>query len=220
MAKDILPQLRSDGRVTRGWLGVMINPVRPEFQEHLDVESDKGALVSQVLPGGPAASAGIEEYDIIVEFDGDNVNDMNDLPRIVARTPVDKKVKVVVLRKGKRKTLTARIGAMPESPETVVAKVESGESAFGLNVQKVTPELARQLGISEVEGVVVTSVEPGGPASEAGLRRRDVILEVNRESIDDEEGLREKLGDVSTSALLLVRRGDATLFVALKRDVG
>jgi len=220
MAKDILPQLRASGRVTRGWLGVMINPVRPEFQEHLDVESDKGALVSQVLPDGPAADAGIQEYDIIVEFDGEKVDEMNDLPRIVARTPVEKKVKVVVLRKGKRKTLTARVGAMPVADETEIASIETGESAFGLHVQKVTPDLARQLGVDEAEGVVITSVEPGGPASEAGLRRGDVILELNRESINDEDALREKLDDVTKSALLLIRRGDATLFMALKRDTG
>ena len=109
---------------------------------------------------------------------------------------------------------------MPVQGETEIASVETDESAFGLNVQKITPDIARQLGVDENEGVVITSVEPGGPASEAGLRRRDVILEVNRESINDESTLREKLNAVKKSALLLVRRGDATLFVALKRGTG
>ena len=218
MAKDILPMLRASGRVTRGWLGVMINPVRPEFMEHLDVESDTGALVSQVLPNGPAEAAGIQEYDIIIEFDGQSVDTMNDLPRLVARTPVDKKVEVVVLREGKRKTLTARITAMESDEELEVASLENSENAFGLRVQKVTPELARQLGVEEAEGLVITSVEPGSAAREAGLRRGDVILEVNRAAVDDEKELRARLRDDKSSALLLIRRGDATLFIALKRD--
>jgi len=218
MAKDILPQLRDDGRVTRGWLGVMINPVRPEFQEHLNVEDGVGALVSQVLPDGPAARAGIKEYDVIIEFDGEVVGDMNDLPRLVARTRVDKKVKVLVLRDGKRKTLTAKIAAMEDDEVIEVATRDSGASAFGVRVQEVTPEIAQQLGVDGSDGVVVTAVEPGGAASEAGLRRGDIILEVNRAPVNNLDDFASNLDDVTSSALLLIRRGDATLFIALKRS--
>jgi serine protease Do len=221
MAKTILPQLRTAGHVTRGWLGVVIQRITPEIAEHLDLGDEKGALVSRVMPDGPADEAGIQRYDVIVEFDGQDVEEMNDLPRIVASTPVEKKVSVVVLRDGKRKSLDARVGEMEEPRETTLASTAGeGASSYGLRVQDLTPDLAARLGVEDEKGVVITGIAPGSPAAEAGLRREDVILEVDKEQVADADELNDKLAAAEDGALLLVRRGDATVFVPLKPPQG
>jgi serine protease Do len=221
MAKDILPQLRASGRVTRGWLGVVIQKITPEIAEEFELEEPRGALVSKVMPEGPAAKAGIQQRDVIREFDGKPIDDFDDLPRLVARTPVDKKVPVVVMRDGKRKTFQTVVGTL-EEPEIAKASTPAtpqGAGAFGLRLQDLTPELADQLGIeSGASGVVVSSVEPGGPAAEAGLRRGDVIVEVDRHEVKDAKDLSKRLGETDARALLLVRRGDSQLYVPLKRE--
>ena len=217
MAKQILPQLRATGHVVRGWLGVVIQGVTPELAEEFDLDEEKGALVSRILPDGPAADAGVEVGDVIVEFDGHEIGDWKDLPRVVASTPVKKPVKVEVVRKGKTKRLKVEVGVMDE-PKLVHAKAEEpGPQIFGLRVQNLTPELADQLGLGEDGGVVVTDVEPGSPAAEAGLRRSDVIVEVDRKEIASVSDLREQLEDADESVLMLIRRGDATVFVPVKR---
>jgi serine protease Do len=220
MAKAVLPQLRADGHVTRGWLGVMIQDITPELAEALDLGDQKGALVSQVIADGPAEAAGIQREDVIQEFDGQKVKKFDDLPRIVATTPVDKKVKVVVLRKGKEKTLEAVIGTL-EEPEVERAAVEpssGGAADFGMRVQKLTPDLADQLGLEAVEGVVVSAIDPSGPAAEAGVQRGDVIIEVNRKPVNDVAGLEQQLAESDKQALLVIRRGDAQIYVPVKRD--
>jgi len=222
MAKQVLPQLRAKGSVTRGWLGVVIQHITPELTEAMNLADEKGALVSKVAPDGPAEKAGIEHGDVIVEFDGKPVDDWNELPRIVAATPVGSKVDVVVLRDGKRKTFEVVVGTLEE--ESVAAAAggeeggpENGAAAFGLRVQDLTPEIADQLGVDADKGVLITAVEPGSPADEAGLRRGDLILEVDRNEVNDSGALRKRLEDAKNRALLLVRRGDATIFVPLKR---
>ena len=222
MAKDILPQLRSAGHVTRGWLGVVIQKITPEIAEEFELKEAKGALVSKVDPKGPAAKSGIEQRDVIREFDGHPIDDFDDLPRLVARTPIDKKVGVVVIRDGKTKKLTTVVGALdePELAKTSAKPTEGGSNAFGLRVQNLTPELAEQLGLgNDASGVVVSSVEPGGPAGEAGLRRGDVIVEVDRHEVTDTGTLEKRLAETDERALLLVRRGDSQLYVPLKRKV-
>jgi serine protease Do len=222
IAKDFLPQLRTDGHVTRGWLGVVIQRITPEIAAHLELEKEQGALVSRVMPDGPADEAGIERYDVIVEFNGKPIDEMNDLPRAVASTRVGRKVDVVVLRDGKRKDLRAKIAKMEEPPETQLASAEgeSGINAFGLRVQDLTPELAGQLGIENDDGVVVTGVAPGSSAAEAGLRREDVILEIDKKPVGDVDMLERKLANADAGALLLIRRGDATVFVPLEPPAG
>ena len=217
MAKEILPQLRASGHVTRGWLGVVIQHITPELSASFDLEGEEGALVSKVMPGGPAEDAGVERGDVIVEFDGQEIEDWNDLPRAVARTPVGKKVDVVLMRDGKRKRLRVAIAVLDEARKPVQLAKEGGATEFGLRVQDVTPDLADQLGLDNENGVVVTSVSPGSPASEAGIRSGDVILEVNRSTVNDVEALRDELASTKRSALLLIRRGDATIFVPVKR---
>ena len=218
MAKEILPQLQASGKVTRGWLGVVIQRITPELAQEFKLQDDNGALVSKVMPGGPADKAGIERGDVIVEFNGHPIADWNELPRQVALTPIERKVDVVLLRKGSRKNVTAVVGKLEEPETQQLAKAEApGASAFGMRVQDVTPEIASQLGLDDAAGVVVTSVQPGSPAEDAGIRRGDVILEVDRYEVKDTAQLQEKLDESDEGALLLVKRGDATLFVPIKR---
>lgn len=213
---EIIPQLKAKGRVTRGWLGVMIQPVTPEIADSLGLDEAEGALVAEVVADGPAAKGGLEQGDVIVEFDGARVHESSDLPRLVARTAIGKRVEVAVLRGGDRHSFTVEIGELSEAE---VATPASTSERLGLSVQTLTAEVAENLGIpTDVHGVVVTSVDPDGPAAEAGLRRGDVVLEVNRRAVRNvrqyEKAL--KAGSKGTSVLLLVRRGDNTIFLALK----
>jgi len=218
MAKQILPQLKSSGSVTRGWLGVVIQRITPELTEAMELSDDQGALVSKVVPDGPAEAAGIQHGDVIVEFDGTTIDSWNDLPRVVAGTVVGETIDVVVMRSGKRKTLSATVEALDEGK--VIAQAEEpsdGTASFGLRVQDLSPEIAAQLGVEGDSGVLVTAVEPGSPAEAAGLRRGDLILEVNRSEVASTSELQKRLVAADDRALLLVRRGDATIFVPLKR---
>jgi len=215
LVKELLPQLKSKGKVTRGWLGVAIQRVTPAIAESLGLDEASGALVANVLKDAPADRDGVKIGDVIIEFDGRKVNESNDLPIIVARTPVGKGVKVKVVREGKELVLSVTIGELKE--EEVVASVEKREK-LGLTVQKVTPQIAESLGLDQAEGVVVTSVEPASPGDEAGLRRGDVIIEVNRNRIRDLRDFRNEVASIKKGKglLLLVRRGETTLFLALK----
>ena len=216
MAKQILPQLRADGRVTRGWLGVVIQHVTPELAEAFDLSEDQGALVSRVMEGSPAERAKLQVGDVIVEFDGETIEEWNELPRVVAGTSVDKSVDLVVVRGGKRKTVSLNVGKMDE-PGVAEAPSEESPLEFGLRTQELTPELAEQLGVSDATGVLVAGVEPGSPAEEAGLRRGDVILEVDRKSVESVDQLTDRLAQADDRALVLISRGESNLFVPLKR---
>jgi serine protease Do len=219
MAKEILPQLRTEGHVTRGWIGVVIQKITPEISKHLELEGRTGALVSKVMPEGPADRAGIKRYDVILSFDGKEIGEMNELPRVVAATPVGKTVKVEVLRDGEKKTLKIDVAAMEEPREATLAAAEKGSaSEFGLLVQDLTPEIAENLGVDEKSGVVITGVAPGSPAANAGLRREDVILEVDKSEVKSVGDLEKRLAEAEDGALLLIRRGDATVFVPIKRS--
>ena len=217
-AKQILPQLKSEGRVTRGWLGVQIQEVTTAMAEQFGLDEARGALVSQILPETPAADAGIERGDVIVEFNGQAIGEWRDLPIVVAQATVEKDAKVVVMRDGKRKDLRVKIGRLPEEEQVAaIDTLEKGAGAFGLRLQDLTPALAEQLGIEEGSGVIVADVDPAGPAADAGIRRGDLIVEIDRTQVANAEALADKLGATKKSALLLVRRGENTLYVALER---
>ena len=217
LAKELLPELEEKGKVTRGWLGVMIQKVTPEIAESLGLDQARGALVADVMKEGPAKEAGIEVGDVIVEFDGHSVKDSTELPLLVARTGVGKSVEVKVLRNGKAHDMTVRIAELKDEAGEV-AKEET-ESQLGLAVQPLTPEITESLGLDEgTQGVVVSGVEPGSPAEEAGLQRGDVILEVNREQVKDMRAYRKAMGGLTKdkSVLFLVRRGNNTIFIPVK----
>jgi serine protease Do len=222
IAKTILPQLRAKGRVTRGYLGVVIQKIDEDTAELLGIDDRDGALVSKVEPGTPAYRAGVKGGDIIVEFDGKKIEEMEELPRYVAQSPVGQKVDLVVMRKGKRKTLQVELAEL--DADTVVASTEPGDSSapapLGLSVQNLNPEVAEQLGLDSDDGVLIVEVEPESPAAEAQLRRGDVILEVNQEAVDDVAAFRDELEKSDKGALFLVRRGEHQVFVAVKRPAG
>jgi serine protease Do len=215
LAKELLPQLKGKGKVTRGYLGVLIQKVTPEIAESLGMERGYGALVANVSKDGPAEKAGVKVGDVIVEFDGKEVKDSGDLPIIVARTPVDKKVRMKVLRDKKEVILNVAVGELKE--EEVVASVpEKGE--LGMTVQRVTPQMAESLGLEKPEGVVVTDVESGSAADEAGIRRGDVIVQIDRKTIRSVDEYKKSIAGIrkGKGVLFLVKRGDSTLFLALK----
>ena len=215
LVKELLPQLKGKGKVTRGYLGVLIQKITPEIAESLGLEKARGALVANVSKDGPADRAGVKVGDVIVEFDGKEIRESNDLPIIVARTSVDKKARLKVLRDKKEVILTVAVGELKDE-QVVASTKEKGE--LGLTVQRVTPQMAESLGLDRAEGVVITAVEPGSPGDEAGLRRGDVVLEMDRKPIRTLEDYRKAIGESKKGKgmLFLVRRGDNTLFLALK----
>jgi len=215
LAKELLPELEEKGHVTRGWLGVYIQKITPAIAESLGTKDAKGALVADVLSDTPAEKAGIQVGDVIVEFDGTTVEESTDLPRLVARASIGDKVKVKVIRKGKMRTLTVKVAELKDEER---AKPGKGRKDYGLTVQTLTPEIAESLGLdASTTGVVVSGVEPGSPADDAGLRPRDVIVEVERQPISSLAEYRKALGKAKKKTILfLVRRGESTVFMALK----
>jgi serine protease Do len=215
LVKELLPQLRGKGKVTRGYLGVLIQKVTPELAESLGMEKSQGALVANVSKDGPADKSGVKVGDVIVEFDGKEIKDSGDLPIIVARTPIDKKVRMKVLRDKKELTMNVAVGELKDE-EVVASAPEKGE--MGLTVQRLTPQIAESLGLEKAEGIVVSAVEPGSAADEAGIRRGDVIVEIDRKPIRNLEEYKKSIGTIrkGKGVLFLVRRGESTLFLALR----
>ena len=217
LAKSILTQLKENGHVERGWLGVGIQDVDENLQEAFDLPDRRGALVSQVNPDSPADEAGFERGDVIVTFDGTPVEEMRELPALVSVTPIGKEVEVEVIRDGKHKTLEVEIGRLDDPQIVAKADEPHGLEELGFDVQDATPALMKRFGLEEANGVIVTSVNPVSPAEEAGLRVGDVILEAEFDPVKSARELRERLGDME-SAVLLVARGDATLFTTIRRS--
>jgi len=215
MAKDLLPQLKK-GKVVRGWLGVMIQKITPDLKEKLDLKDDKGALVADVSAGGPAAKAGIQRGDVIVAFDGKPVKDSTDLPYMVGSTAVGKSVAVDLLRKGQKKTFQVKIGELKEEKEPEA--VSEAKPRLGMTVEEITPEIMKNYRLSESSGLVVVDVENGSPAAEAGLREGDVILEVDQKPVKALDEFNRKMESYKQgdTLLLLVKRGEATVFLTLK----
>lgn len=213
LAKGIVDQLKANGNVTRGWLGVSIQGVTKDIADYYGLSDTKGALVMEVFPGDPADKAGIKAKDIIVSIDGKAVDDSRDLTNIVALIPVGEKVKVKILRDGKEKTVTVQIAKRDDKSiaQTDGSSVDEGGD-LGLTVMAITPELERRYNISKSSGLLVSNVEAGSPADKAGVNSGDIIDEVNRKpvrSVDDFQKAMKALkkGDVVTMAIISPNRG-------------
>jgi serine protease Do len=217
LAKTVVAQLDTTGHVVRGWLGVTIQPVTADLAKSFHLPQATGALVSAVAPDSPAQKAGVKQGDVIVAYNGRKVARSDDLPRVVAETPVGHEATLEVLRDGKPVTLRAQVARLQE--EQAVAQASSSERpSLGVAVQTLTPALAQQLGLDETRGVLVRQVQDGSPADAAGLRAGDVIVEVNRKPVKSAEELRSAVERRAKDAavLLLVHREGANLYVSVK----
>ncbi len=218
MAKSILRDLIEKGKVTRGWLGVVIQNLDPSLAKQFDVDVTEGVLISDVQDDSPAKEAGFERGDIVIEYEGRKIADVNELRNKVAQTEVGKKVKVNVLRGSKEKTLTVKIGEQPA--DLFATGPLPGGKDLGMTVQDLTEELAGSLGYEGESGVVVSAIEQGSPAAEADIKEGDLIKEVNREKITNVKEFKQALGksEKGKDILLLIRRGMHTRFVIIKGE--
>jgi serine protease Do len=217
-AKPLIPQLVSKGVVTRGYLGVSIQSISPDLRAALKLEDGKGALVADVVSGGPADKAGVKRGDVIVSFEGKPVQDSHDLPAMVAATPVGSEVAVVVLRDGKEKQLSAKVAKLEPEEAASGETQQPAQGKWGLQLHDLTPQVAKQLGIKAEKGVVIVGVQPGSPAERAAIQQGDIIVEVNRKAVESAREVKEEVaraGDTD-SLVLLVKGEQGNRYVVLK----
>ncbi|MFE0754841.1 DegQ family serine endoprotease [Inquilinus sp. NPDC058860] len=230
LARGVVDQIIEFGRTKRGWLGVRIQSVTPEIAESLGLAKPEGALVAGVTEGGPAAKAGIETGDVILQFDGKPITESRRLPRVVADTPVDKQTSVQVWRKGASKDLPVTLGELEAAEESgLLASTTDSQSdsskpqaldALGVTLSALTDALRKQYSLADDQkGVVVTAVTGGSPAAEKGLKPGDVIVEVGQAEVSAPADVAKKIDEARNggrkSVLLLVESGGDLRFVAL-----
>jgi serine protease Do len=220
LAKAIMLQLIDRGKVVRPWVGIGLQDLSPELMKSFNVTEKEGAVVSQVFEGSPAEKAGFKVGDIIVTLDGVKIKNSQDVVREVLKKQVGQRVRFGVLREGKEIDVSATTVEMPAEKKDARAAASEKKEWFGLHVTTVTPDIVRELGLSRTEGVVVQEVDPGSPGANAGLRKGDVIVEVNRQKIKDEDEYQQAMEKVKPDqgALFLVNRGGSTFFVSVKEE--
>ncbi len=223
LVREIVPQLRS-GKVTRGMIGVSIVPVDAQAFEDLGLTSRSGAMVSTVSPSGPAAKAGLKPLDVIVEFNGKVVKNRDLLVDMVTRTKPGTTVPVKILRDGKPTSINVTIGELDLEAEAGLTPDEDEvveEVGFGVNLDDITPDIARRLDLPRsTSGALVTDIDPGSTAAQGGLRRFDVITQVNGEPVTSAADARRKLQAIESGRLarLLVVRGGQELGLAIRKE--
>jgi serine protease Do len=230
-AVPVIDQLRRYGETRRGWLGVRIQQVTDEIADSLNLKPARGALVAGVDDKGPAKPAGIEPGDVIVNFDGHEIKEMRDLPRVVADTPVGKEVQVVVVRKGKEETRTVKLGRLEDGEKqaaltkhdtpTLPEEKSVVKKTLGLNLTNMSDDLRKRYKIKDgIKGVVITGVDDNSPASDKRISAGDVVVEVAQEPVSTADEVQSRIEqlkkDGRKSALLLLANGEGELrFVAL-----
>ncbi len=224
MAKTIVEQLKESGQVQRGFLGVQIQEVTEEIAQSLDLDEAKGALIASVEPNGPAEEAGLKTGDLILEFNGQKVERLKDLPRLVAAAKAGEKAEVRVLRDGNERSVKVQVGRMPGDDMTAMKSPESKNSdqaKLGVTLAPLTAEYRQRLRLpDDAEGVVIVDVERGSPAAREGLRAGDVIKRVGNKKVATPEEVIEALkGQAKRKAvLLLISRQGNDRFIAVPLD--
>ncbi|UQZ89400.1 peptidase [Deltaproteobacteria bacterium Smac51] len=215
LAKGVVEQLKSGGRVVRGWMGVLIQPVTPAIAKSYGMDEPHGALIGDIDPEGPGVAAKLERGDIVVSFDGKPIKDWQELPIIVADTEVGKKVKVVVFRNKKEVTLDLTVSELKDdgSGESSPSSTEAG-AQLGLSLREITPDVAGRLKLTDREGLYISNIEPGSAAAESGLAAGDVIVEVDNVVIKTMADYNKALSGKKKDDIVrfLVRRGANTMF--------
>ena len=230
LARPIIDQLKDGGKVRRGWLGVQVQRVTPDIAESLGVNGTGGALVTSVSPDSPAASAGLRQGDVITAFNGDPLEQMRQLPRLVASTEIGRTVPMTLLRGGKEESVQVTVGELRNEPQQVAlsgssgaprsAQPEESKSALGLKLAPLTPGLRQTFSIADdVDGLVVTEVDRDSAASQRGLDLGDVIVEAGQEPVATPADLESRIAKAKEEGrktlLMLVSRGGDLRYVPL-----
>ncbi|MCL6582119.1 MAG: DegQ family serine endoprotease [bacterium] len=213
MVKEVMAELKEKGKITRGWLGLVIQKVTPDLAKSFGLKENRGALVAEVVEGSPADKAGIKQGDVIISFNGKEINEYTDLSRMAGLTRPGTKVRLELIRDMKKKEVEVEIGTF--SSEAAVAKGPV-ETELGMTLQNITPELADHFDLSETSGVLVTNVIPGSAADKANIRRGDIIIEVNRQKVANVSEFQKIAKKNKKTLLLLIKREDHLLYTAIK----
>ncbi len=216
-AKEMLPDLKAKGKVTRGWLGISVQDITEDIAKSMKLKDRNGALISDTFKGDPADRAGLKAGDVITEVNGKKVKDTHQLLILIASLRVGDKIELKFLRDGVEKTTHAVVAERGEQAE--LAASGTLKEDFGMTVQEITPEIAQYLGISRKIGVIVTEVSEGSPADEVGIQPQDIIMQVNKVKVTSMKDYLREMSKSATkkSVLLLIKRGKATFFIALRK---
>ena len=220
VAIDVVQQIKTKGKVSRGWLGILIQDMNRELAESFGMKQPRGAVVLRILPDSPAANAGFKVGDVVVDFDGNKIMRSSDLPLAVGQTAIGSKAKVTVIREGKNKTLQVTIAELPTEEQLAEQRpVEKGKAEsdkLGLRVESLTAEQRKQLDLGK-RGVLVRDVE-SGPGHSAGIRPGDVILMINNQDVTSAEQFAKLVKQLpeGKSVPVLIQRGEAPVFLPLK----
>jgi serine protease Do len=217
IAKPVYKQIVAKGAVTRGWLGVAIADLTPDKAKQLDINEAKGVLVPEVMVGSPAAKAGVQAGDIIVEMDGKTVDKAGELQRQIALKEPGKSVELVIIRDGSRKTITAKLEKRPSKELLEAGRSNAVVEKLGITVQNLTEDAAKQYGYEDLKGVLVTNVEEDSPAAAAGIEPGCLIQEVNREQVANVRQFDEKIQKSAKTGrvMMLIRFENRSIFVVL-----
>jgi serine protease Do len=221
MARSLMNQIKDHGKVTRGYIGIVPQDLTPQLASSFGIKDTRGALVSFVEDNSPAANAGMQRGDVIREVNGKAINDQGELRNQIAELEPGNTLSLKVLRNGAEKTLSVKVAARPVETASKSAPVpDAGTSGkLGVAIQDLNPQIARQLGLpASVTGVVVTQVQPDSPAADAGLKRGDVVQEVNRQPVKSASDFKNAVSQSAKSFLLLIHRDDKTIYAVVERE--
>ena len=222
MAKKVMDALITKGKVTRGYLGVRIQDMTEEFAKNLKLEStSKGIVVGDVIKDSPAARAGLKPYDVIMKLNGQDVDDINHFRNTIAITPPNTEVALIIWRDGSNMDIKVRLAELKGEETDKVTDQEEEAKDLGFKVKEITPDIAKQLNIdSSTKGCVVIDVQMGSSAMEAGLRKGDIIKEINRQRIKSLADFKNVTGKLKKgdSILLQVQREEGTLLIGFTID--
>ncbi len=219
MIKAMLPQLRERGKFARSWIGIKIQPLTPELAQSYGLTTTRGVLVSEVVPESPAAKAGLKPGDVILEFEDKPLLHASDLPLLASMAGVGTRAEMEIWRDKKTRTLHVRLAPYPDEESAALEPRGAKLDPFGFSATAVTPEIAEQLGLASIEGVLVVDVQSGGAAARAGITPGDVVVAVNGTSVKTAGELKRALGEVKPGEVIrvqLVRDGERR-FAGLKR---
>jgi len=222
MARSLMNQIKDTGKVTRGYIGILPQDLTPQLASSFGIKDTKGALVASVEDNSPAANAGLQRGDVIREVNGKAINNQFELRNQIAELEPGKTLTLKVLRSGAEKTLSVKVAARPVdigSSKSAPTPDAGTSEKLGVAIQDLNPQIAKELRISaSVTGVVVTEVQPDSPAADAGIKRGDVVQEVNRQPVKSASDFRNAVSGSSKSLLLLINREDKTIYTVVERE--